>query len=227
MNTLTLLKAADTKAVFAVSDVQRLVSSKKYAKLVLHRLKKKGLIRRVTQNLYTTKNDINVIASHITTPAYISFWSASSFLGYTEQVLNTVQVATTRKVKAAFFNNYLITCLPLKEFYGYKKIRTNAGELFIVEPEKLLIDCFLRHKAVGNFDEIIKIFEKAEISEEKVVEYLKRAQNQSLTKRVGYLLEKIRNIDISLHFTLDTNYILLNPFSKKQATNNTKWRVKI
>ncbi len=226
MNSTALLKALDAKTVFTLSDVSRLVSSRKYAKQVLHRLKKRGLIQRVTKNVYTTKDNAYSIASHISTPSYISFWSASSFLGYTEQLLHIVHVATTRKIHPVLFNTYKIVFIPIKEFYGYTKFNTDYGELFLVEPEKLLIDCFLRYKLMGNFDEIVKVFEKAEISKEKIVEYLRRVKKQSVIKRVGYLLEKVRNIDISMHFTLDTNYMPLNPFSKKQTTSNAKWKVK-
>ena len=227
MNSTMLLKALDTKTIFTLSDVSRLVSSREYAKQVLHRLKKKGLIQRVTQNIYTTKDNAYSIASHISTPSYVSFWSAASFLGYTEQLLHIVHVATTRKVKGVSFGGYQIRFIPIKELYGYRKVNTNDGELFIVEPEKLLIDCFLRYKLMGNFDEIIKVFEKATISEEKVIEYLRRVKKQSIVKRVGYLLEKLRNIDVSMYFTLDTNYIRLNAFSKRKTANNVKWKVKL
>ena len=229
MKSIELLKKLNEKAVFTLSDIRRLSVSKDkdYAKLIVNRLIKRDLIRKVARNVYTTKSYIYSIASHITYPSYISFWSASSFLGYTEQILKTIQVVVGRKVKNVKFDNYLIKFISLKKMYGYKKIQINRGEIFIVEDEKLLIDCFLRYKEMGNFDEIIKVFEKAEISKEKIIEYLEIERNQTIIKRVGYLLEKIKKIDISDKFKLDNNYTVLNPFSKKNKLNSTKWRVKI
>lgn len=101
------------------------------------------------------------------------------------------------------------------------------GIFFLVEDEKLLIDAFLRPKECGNFDEIRKIYENAKISEKKVVEYLRRVGRQSIIKRVGFLLEEVRGIDLSDKFHLDRNYVILNPFYKKWKRINPKWRVKI
>ncbi|MCJ7816353.1 MAG: hypothetical protein MUP55_00715, partial [Candidatus Aenigmarchaeota archaeon] len=198
-----------------------------YAKLMLNRLKKRGLIKKVGRNAYTTKDSIYVIASNITYPSYISFWSASSLLGYTEQIVNTIQVATTRRTDPIRFEGYAIKFIPVKDFFGYKKTITNDGELFMVENEKLLIDAFLKPKECGNFDEIRKIFEGADISEEKLIDYLKRNGRQTVIKRVGFLLEKIKGYDISNYFELDRNYVILNPFSNKWRTVDGKWRVKI
>ena len=82
-------------------------------------------------------------------------------------------------------------------------------------------------KEMGNFDEIEKIFQKIEISIEKTIEYLKKTNNLSLTKRAGYLLEKHKQKDISNSFKLDRNYVLLNQFSKKYKNLNSKWKIKL
>ncbi len=228
MRTIELLRKLQSRPVFRVQDIERIrMCERSYAKLVLHRLKEKGLIKRVTRNVYTTKDDIWVVASNIALPCYISFWSASYFLGYTEQIVNTIQLATTFRKNSINFEGYTIKFIPMEHFFGFRKIRTENGEIFMVESEKLLIDSFLKPRECGNFDEIVKIYENAEISEEKVVEYLKRVNRQSIVKRVGYLLEKIRGIDISENFDLDRNYVILNPFSSAWKKTDSKWRVKI
>lgn len=227
MNALNLMERLEEKVIFRVADIERISScSNKYAKLTLNRLIKRKLIKRVTKNVYTVQRDAFLVASNIIYPSYISFWSASYYLGYTEQIVNTIQVATTRKSKSLNFENYKIKFVPIKDFFGYKKLKTEKGEMFIAENEKLLIDCFLRYKKMGNFDEIIKVFENAEISEEKMIEYLKRTGNQTILKRAGYLLEKTKQLDIRKNLNLDNNYILLNPFSKEYKSTNTKWRIK-
>lgn len=228
MKTIELINRLREKAVFRVTDIEKLeLCNKNYAKLVLNRLIKRKLIKRVTKNIYTTQKNIFLTASNITTPSYISFWSASSFLGYTEQILNTVQIASTRRMKSIEFEGYKIDFIRLDDFFGYKKIKTDEGEIFIAEDEKLLIDSFLRYREMGNFDEIIKVFENAKIAKNKIVDYLKRINNKSVIKRVGYLLENIKNIDISDNFKLDNNYIFLNQFSKKWKKTSSKWRLKI
>lgn len=227
MNSHQLLKSLNEKPVFTLADIRRRVSSPAYAKQLVHRLQRQDLIARVAQNRYTINDDPLVVATHLVTPCYLSFWSASAFYGYTEQILNTIQIATTHKRKSTVYKGVRIQFFPLKEIYGYRKFATPVGELFIADPEKLLIDCFLRPQAIGNFTEILNVIEKAPCSKEKIIEYLKRANNSALTKRLGYLLEKKRSIDISSQIKLDTNYVFLNPFSKRRTSTNAKWRVKL
>lgn len=84
----------------------------------------------MTKNAYTTKDNISVIASNIYSPCYISFWYASYFLGYTEQIVNTVHIATTKIKREINFENYRIKFIPINEFFGFKKIRTKDGDIF-------------------------------------------------------------------------------------------------
>ena len=228
MKSISLLKKLEAKPVFRVQDIERLcMCDRTYAKLLLHRLYLRKLIRRVTRNAYTLHDDIWLIASNLIYPCYISFWSASYFFGYTEQIVSTIYVVTTVEKKSIEFEGYTIEFVPLSEFFGYKKIKTEKGDIFIVENEKLLIDVFLRPKKCGNFAEIVNVFKNAEIDESKVIEYLKRVGKQSIIKRVGYLLEKTRGIDISYAFDLDRNYVILNPFLKKWHKIDSKWRVRV
>lgn len=221
-----LLDQLKEKAVVSVQDIQRIGDfSREYAKLVMNRLTKRKLMKKITRNSYTMQKDILVVASNLKVPSYISFWSASSYYGFTEQILNVIYVACTRKIKPIVFEGYRIKFIKVKELFGYKKIRIGNGELFIVDQEKLLIDCVLHFEEMGNFDEIEKVFQKAEISKEKIIEYLKKIKNLSLIKRVGYLLEKHKKMDISKSFKIDRNYVYLNQFSKKYKYINAKWRV--
>lgn len=228
MKSIELLKKLEAKPVFTIHDIERTAyCGRDYAKQVLSRLRKRGLIKRVRKNAYTMKDNIFEIASNIVHPSYISFWSASAFLGYTEQILNTVHVATTRRIKPLTFEGYKIKFIQLNDFFGYKKLREGRIEIFIAEDEKLLIDTFLKPKECGNMDEIEKMFENSKISKEKLIDYLKKVNSQTVTKRVGFLLEKIRGINISEDFRLDNNYIPLNPFSMQGKKINAKWRLKV
>jgi len=228
MKEIEIIDKLEEKSVFSVQDIQRMGGfSREYAKLVLNRLVKRKLIKKVTRNVYTVQKDILVIASNLKIPSYVSFWSASSYYGFTEQILNTVYVACTRKIKQIAFEGYNIKFVEVKDFFGYKKIKTEHGEIFIVNNEKLLIDSLLHFKEMGNFDEIEKVFQKTEVSKEKIIEYLEKINNQSLIKRVGYLLEKYKDIDISKFFKMDRNYFYLNQFSKKYKSLNSKWMVYI
>ena len=228
MKELKILDKLKEKAVFSVQDIQRIGDfSREYSKLVLNRLTKRELIKRVTRNSYTINKNILVIASNLKTPSYISFWSASSYYGFTEQILNTVYVASTRNVKTLNFDGHKIKFVKVRDIFGYKKIKTEDGELFVADQEKLLIDCLLYFREMGNFDEIEKVFLKSTTSKGKIIEYLKKIDNLSLIKRVGFMIEKYKGIDISDSFKMDRNYVRLDRFSKSYSKLNSKWMVKI
>jgi len=228
MKTIDLMEKLKKRPIFKVQDVERLAyCSREYAKLIVNRLKKRGYVTRVMRNVYTTKSDIFVVASNIVYPSYISFWSAACFLGYTEQIVNTISVATTRKIRPLKFEGYTIRFVPLKHFFGYRKMTTSEGDIFVAEDEKLIIDAFLRPSECGNFDEIQKIFKNANISKNKIVGYLKMVNNNSIAKKIGFLLEKTKNIDIADSFRLDNNYPVLNPFAKEWKKRSSKWRLRI
>ncbi len=228
MKTIELLEKLKRKSVFKVQDMERLARvNRSYSYLILHRLVESGLVKRIKRNAYTLLDDIWTIASNLSPPAYISFWSASYYNGYTTQILNTVQMATPRLKETLAFNGQMIKFIPIPCFFGFRKIRTNNGSIFVVEDEKLVIDAFLRPEEMGNMDEIVNVFKNADFDRDRLVDYLRRCGKQSIIKRVGYLLELTREIDISGSFTLDRNYVNLNPFSRKWSKTNNKWRLRI
>lgn len=199
-----------------------------YAYTYLYRQNKANKIKKITKGKYTTKTDPYIIATNLFTPSYLSFWSASYFKGYTEQIVNTLQIATTIKKKQIFFENYTFefTKLSKKAFFGFEKIYYGNDFIFIATDEKLLIDAILYPKKMGNFDEIEKICINSTIKKDLVIEYLKKINNKSLNKKIGFLLEKYKKIDISKEIMFkDTNTILLSKFQEGKHINS-KWRIK-
>lgn len=203
--------------------------SDKYAYTLLNRLNKKNKIKNITKGKYTKNKNIWEIATNLFTPSYISFWSAAYFKGYTEQIINEIQIATTKKHKTIEFENYTITFNKLnkKRFFGFEKIRYGDNFIFVVDDEKLLIDLITKEKLVGNFEELTKIIKQTKINKKKIISYLKKINNKSLNKRIGYLLDKYKKIDLSNEIKYkDKNYIKLSFFLNEKKINK-KWRVKI
>lgn len=223
-----LLKDLRKIPVFSNQDIQRILgSSNEYSKIVLNRLVNRGEIKRVKRNSYTVHDDIFLIATNLNFPSYLSFWSASSYKGYTEQILKNIQVAVQKNLKDFIFENYKIEFIRVSSIFGYKKIKTNEGEIFIAQDERLIIDALEHQEKMGNFDEVENIVRNSKLNKERMVDFLQRNKKQSTIKRVGYLIEKIKKIDISDSFKLDNNYVILNKFSNGAREVNSKWRVKI
>ncbi len=224
MRTINLLENLKKHPTFRLVDIERITkTNKNYAKTKINRLIKAKDVSCVSKGIYTVSSNIEEIASNIVYPSYISSWYASYYKGYTEQIVNKITIFTTIKKSLIKYNRYKINFVKTKHMFGYIK----QDNIFIVDDNKLLIDVYLKPKEIGNIDEIIKIVKKGNFNKNKIIEYLKKINKKSLVKKIGYLLERYRNIDICNNFKIDKNYVLLNPFSKKTTKTNTKWRVKI
>src|SRR3989338_11699103 len=126
---------------------------------------KQKLLEKLKEKAVFSVQDV---ASNIVIPSYISFWSASYYYGFTEQILVTMYIASTRRVKNFKALGYKIKFVKISNFFGYHKIKTNNGEMFIADHEKLLIDALQNQKQMGNFDEIIKVVQEGNFSKEKI-----------------------------------------------------------
>lgn len=227
---MKLIDYLKSKPIIDIASVKKFRNcSAQYASLVLQRLHKRGIIYKLTRNKYTAISDIYVVATNLYPLSYLSFWSASQYFGYTTQILNTIHIVTTRRHKPILFQGYTIqfTVLPKKYFFGFHKIPTTQGFVFVAEPEKLVIDALLRPQLMGNFDEIVAIVAKSTLHQQKMAAYLHRANNSALHKRAGYLLEEYQSMDFSKGLRLDTNYVSLNPYTNVTERTNFKWRLKL
>ena len=199
-----------------------------YAYTLLGRLVKQGRLKKIVKGKYTVHDDIYLVATNIYTPSYLSFLSCSYFKGYTEQIINTVQIAVPVQARPIYFEDYTIEFhkVARKMFFGYEKIVYGDFFIFVADDEKLLIDAIYFDDLMGNFDEIVKVFESVEPDIGKLVEYLESIGNKSLAKKVGFLLEKLKGFDISGRLDYkDKNIILLSSFMEGKK-NDKKWQVK-
>lgn len=220
----TSLQHLQQQPTITKSTVKKLLrASDAYAQLVLQRLETKGVIRRVTRGIYTSKDNIYEICSHLDTPSYLSLSTAAMLKGHTEQIITTVQVMATKN-KEFIFDNYLVKLIKTPYLFGYEK--TRQPELFIARDEKLLLDMLIHQHQVGNFDEIIKTAQNGSFDQKKLIDHLRKMRNASLTKRAGFLLEKFKGIDVFEEFTIDNNYVYLDKVRKASNKTNTKWRIK-
>lgn len=223
MNQELLEYLKDKPIITKATIKKKLTTNNQYAQLVLQRLISRKEIKRITTGKYTTKNNIYEICSHLETPSYISLTTASMIKGHTEQIINQIHVITNKN-KKFIYDNYKINLIKSNKLFGY--IKLNNPEIFLAEDEKLLLDMLTYQKETGNLQEIIKVIKNSEINKEKIVKYLKKYDNQSLTKRTGFLLEKYKKIDISKNFKLDNNKIFLDKLTKKEKKIDNKWKVK-
>jgi len=194
------------------------------AKQVLTRIKRNAYA--LTEQLY---ENIFEIATIVVIPSYISFWTALSYYGFTEQQIQTIQVVSTRQTKTLRLNSHTIeiTTFQPREFYGYTRI----NRFVIAEKEKAVIDSLFQLEKCGGLNEYVKCLKNAwaELRKKTFLQYLKTFRNRSLLSRMGYLIE---------HLELDKGHILetleqdksmspvkLNPQKPGTGRYDKKWNV--
>jgi len=199
-----------------------------YNNLFNYRLKKSFKIFRIEKNRYTFYNDPFLISSRIIWPSYISCLSALNFYKMTAQTSNRMTIIAVKNKKPIRFSNTIIEFIKIKNnnFFGFEKIKYNNFEIFIADKEKSLIDSVLLKKV--SFSEIKDILCEniKTLNVNKIIRYLKKINNSSLTKRIGFLLEGL-NYDVygKLKDNLDLTCTKLDYTKLNKGKKNNKWKL--
>jgi len=230
---LSLIKAHD----LTVFGVKELCSLSKWHTTRLHNtlfsLTTKQVLTRIKRNTYTLTEhlyeNIFEIATSVVIPSYISFWTALSYYGFTEQQIQTIQLVSTRQVKTLGLDSHAIqvTTFQPREFYGYTRI----DKFVIAEKEKAVIDSLFQLEKCGGLQEYGKCLSNAwtELKKKTFLQYLKTFHNRSLTSRMGYLLEHLEldkgRIIETLKKDTSMSLVKLNPQKPKTGPCDKKWNI--
>jgi len=226
---IELLEYLKKYPVFGTTVVRDKVSKdSSYTNLLIHRLRKRGLVQKIERDKYTVFKEPFLIASRLVWPSYISCWSALKYHNLTEQVPHDITVVTTASKKAITFCNTKIRFVKLnpKAFFGYEKVKRDGFEVFIADAEKSIIDsALLREVSFSELREII-LANKDAISINKFIRYMRRVGNKSLIKRFGYVFEVLgKDCFGRLKRFVDASYIPFDYAKKMGGSKNEKWKV--
>lgn len=196
LETYQVLKKLESCPTFGVDTIANITGADAgYARLYLNRLEKRGMIQKLQRNAYTVQKDPLVIASRITWPSYISLWSALRYHNLTEQLPNEITVLTTsaksRKAISVANTSIVFTRIKPQYFFGFSKVIVGGFEVFMAEPEKAILDTVLLKKA--SFSEAYSILEENadRLSIEKLADYVDRAGNAAVAKRLGWAMDRL------------------------------------
>ena len=224
--------------VFNYNDFVKIVGDDNLANVTLQNYLKKGYIKRIKHNLYSTVSfETNeclankfLIGSSITESAFISHHSAFEFYGYYNQVYNNVYVSSVSKFNSFEFDDveYLLINTSLTSFV--EEIRG----VKVYSIERTIVDSI---KDSGKYIELeetlncIKLIKY--ISIDKVLKYLEQINSKMLYKKVGVILslfkqqldipnsffEKCHEISDSIKGYFDNN--------KQAHVYNSEWKIYI
>ncbi|NYT12838.1 MAG: hypothetical protein GKC03_09900 [Methanomassiliicoccales archaeon] len=179
------------------------------------------MTENITENIFQISTDL-------VKPSYISFWTALSHYGFTEQQVRNIQLVSTKQIGKMTIGDFRVEVITLKpsHYFGYVR----ADGFVIAEPEKALIDALSRPDLCGGLDEFTKCLEQAwtGLEESKLLHYAIRFDNRSLISRLGHLIEALgletREIGRLLG-KRSRSYVPLDSKAKGSGEYDKVWRV--
>lgn len=178
--------------------------------------------------------DEQVIACFMVPDGGIAYWSALNAHGLTEQFPNKTFVQNSRRRgKRSVFgigsSFHFVTVKPGK-LVGYKTMGYGNHIYKITDVEKTIVDCFDLPQYAGGYYEIIKAFNKATLSAQKMVAYCTAINNIAVTKRLAYLSELLNKpkMEYFLKYATKVCNEKYNPFDASLPSKGKylrKWRL--
>lgn len=167
------------------------------------------------------------IASHLVAPAYVSYWSALHYYGFTEQVPLTTFVATTRKKPPVCYRGLRLHYVVIKpnKFFGYRREVVGDLPIVVADEAKALVDSLDLPQYAGGIGEVARalriVLETVDVP--TLIEYANRMENKSLGSRLGYLLELSgRPAEGLLH---SASLVKLDPTRPRTGHTVTRWQI--
>ena len=233
--------------VFSVADAAEImaITRSSASDLVLRLLRKKKLIR-IEKARYLivppeawktgeyTEEGI-IIASQILKPYYISYWTALSFYGWTEQPSRTIFIATTRPKKTieSQGTNFRFVRLRSERFFGFSEQWVGNQKVSVADKEKTIVDCLDQPRYCGETVEVVKGLwnGRHDLFFEKIIEYARKMNNGAIIKRLGFLMDTLEihkpKLRKEMKKNMTSGYVALDPSSKMNGTHNKEWNLRI
>ncbi len=203
---------------------------------ILENLVEKEMLFRLEKGKYCKANysDIHVLASFISNGGAIAYWNALHIYNLTDRFPNKVFVKTNyRKRNTTIFGSSIqfVYTKPEKRI-GTIQMGYGQDSYTLTDMEATLIDCFDQPRYAGDWPDLLRAFYQADLNSEKMIEYTKAYQNQSLIKRMGYLAElfnkkKLMNFVDFAKTQTGERYILLEPGSSDKGAFIKTWKIRL
>lgn len=128
------------RSAFKTNEYAALLGKGGYARLILHRLKKKGELIPVKRGWWAFSDALpEAVACEVSQPSYVSFHSALFLHSLTTQIPRTIQLAVARNAR-----EYAIPGAKVKEYKVKKEQFKNFSRkdgVLLAFPEKAVADC--------------------------------------------------------------------------------------
>lgn len=215
---------------------EKLGGSEGHARVLAHRLVKKGWLERLRPGLFqlvpAERGREGVADTHPLTvgaalvdPYFFSFGTACTHHGLTEQTFAEVYLACQerRRVETIRGKRYVFVYVPAQRFFGFQGASVLNESVQMATIERALLDAIDRPRYAGGVGEVSRIAARAapRLSWAALLELLRKWRSSALVQRLGYFLD--------LHGAEVPDAVrgalleLVRPHSKIQLASRRKW----
>jgi len=238
--------ARSRQSVFSTKEAAKILETNTYkVRELLSELVKKGWLLRLEKGKFLviplnvdvnqpyTENQFIIASKLAPVPYYIGFWSALNYYGYTEQLSNTVFIATSRRKREINITGvtYRFLTIAVYKIFGLIEIKISTTSVQVSDKEKTIIDCLDHPEYCGGIMEVAKGIwsAKDDIDFQKLISYTRNMRNLAITKRLGYITEVLKlnkQVEIKgLQKKLSKGYSSLDPTLPKKGRYSSKWKL--
>ncbi|MEA3505195.1 MAG: hypothetical protein U9R32_08370, partial [Bacteroidota bacterium] len=197
-------------------------------------LSKIGFIHRLERGKFVRSSfsDDMTIANFMAPDGGIAYWTALNAHGLTEQFANRIFIQTAMRKNSISEKSrqYEFIKVSKNKLFGYKTYGYGNHTYKMTDIEKTIIDCFDLPQYSGWYQETIKALNNAKLYQSKMIKYCKLMNNNSLIKRLGFLIDFLGkpNMNEFVEYaqnTIDNNYSLFEIGGEKKGEYNSKWKL--
>jgi len=199
---------ADDREVVTLREIRSITgASPGFARKLAHGLKAKGWLQPVRRGVYLLSPsdrgpealpdaDPFRVGSVLADPYYFGFATAAELHGLLPQASRVYYVVTPRRLSPRSFGGSRFQPVHVAEdrFFGTQGLERRGHALVVSDPERTLLDCIERPDFAGGLGGVAQILGhlKPRLDWHRRRRHLARWGNQSLRRRVGYLVEHVR-----------------------------------
>jgi len=216
----------------------------------LAHLVSKGWLSRISKGIYNTvplgsldpksqSENAWIVADKLFAPCYIGGWSAAEHWHLTEQIFNDILVITARDIRRTRqpVKNILYKLKSVKKdkLFGTSNAWIGGVKVLVSDPSKTLVDMLDDPSLGGGIRHIADILANYFESDHKDImllnKYIKKMNNNTIYKRLGYLLETLEINEIAFtekcRKNISAGYSNLDPTVASEGKIMNRWNLKL
>ena len=203
------------KRVFTIKDIVQILNiSYAHARNIASNMVKKDVIERIKPGLFVRipesvildkqqyTEDAILIAVKATKKSFLSHYTALTIHGISERYSTQIYATTTTHQRNIQYHNITIKYIQIipKKYFGTTTISYSNDNILISDIERTIIDVIDKPKYAGGWIETINCLKNIdELDYKKLIEYLKKYNNKTTARKIGYLLGNLKNLSPSKH----------------------------